>query len=90
MTSVRAWWRVGAIVCLGASANVACSHATVQPYMKSGMTAPMVVPEGLATPQPSHEMDVPEAILVRVPDQDIPRAEDGEALPPGLKEGDQQ
>ncbi|MBI1195133.1 MAG: hypothetical protein GC138_04745 [Gammaproteobacteria bacterium] len=80
------WRRMGAIVCLCASANVACSRQAVQPYMQSRMTEPMVVPEGLSAPRASHEMDVPEAILSRIPDEDLPRSGDGEALPPGLKE----
>lgn len=80
------WWRMGMIVCLCASANVACSRAAVQPYMKSSMTEPLTVPEGLGTPQASHEMDVPEAILSRIPSEEVPHSGDGEALPPGLKD----
>jgi len=79
---------MGGIVCFCSMVNVACSHtAAVRPYMNSAMTEPLTVPEGLSTPQTSHEMDVPEEILMRVQqgsDADIPRSEGGEALPPGL------
>ena len=85
--TVRHRWRMGAMICLCVTGGVACSHETVQPYMVSRMTAPLKVPEGLGAQQASHEMDVPEAVLERLPDEEVPLSKDGEALPPGLMDG---
>jgi|GEM_PF-5766153 len=87
MRSVTNWWRVGAVVCLCVTATVSCSRTSVHPYMNSSVTAPLIVPEGLSAPRASHEMDVPDSVLMRSlqgDDADVPRSEEGEALPPGL------
>ncbi len=86
MRNIGILWRMGAVF-LCVTLNAACSNMGVQPYMNSRMGPALSVPAGLSAPHTSDEMGVPEAILMRDSqgdDSDIPRSDDGEALPPGL------